>query len=78
MKRLSISEGTTPKWSFTDKVNMGDGIIPLKEFFEGVHKAGHKGFFEVEILSDDLIDADYEALLKNVCGSYKQLLSQYE
>ena len=53
-----------------DRVLMGDGIIPIQKMIREIKETGYKGFFETEILSEELSKTDYFELLEKIKESY--------
>ena len=42
---------------------MGEGVIPLQEIVQSLLAAGYDGFFDVELLGEEIESLDYAALL---------------
>jgi sugar phosphate isomerase/epimerase len=59
-----------------DRVVMGNGIIPANRIIKEINATGYEGFFDIEILSEELAAADYTVLLEQIKESYKKNLSQ--
>lgn len=56
-----------------DRKMMGDGIIPLKEILSAIEATGYRGFYDIEIMSDDVWKMDYEFLLEELKTRFAQL-----
>jgi sugar phosphate isomerase/epimerase len=56
-----------------DRVLIGDGIIPVQKILDEINKTGYEGFFEIEIISEELSKADYSELLEKIKESYKNI-----
>jgi sugar phosphate isomerase/epimerase len=54
-----------------DRVVMGNGIIPAGKIIKEIDATGYEGFFDIEILSEELAATDYTALLEKIKESYK-------
>jgi sugar phosphate isomerase/epimerase len=50
---------------------MGNGIIPAGKIIKEIDATGYEGFFDIEILSEELAATDYTALLEKIKESYK-------
>jgi sugar phosphate isomerase/epimerase len=57
-----------------DRVVMGKGIIPAKRIINEIKATGYDGFFDVEILSEELAATDYTVLLDNIKESYAKIV----
>ena len=53
---------------------IGDGIIPLKEILLAIESTGYQGFYDIEIMSDDVWNRDYDQLLRDLKSRFAQLL----
>jgi sugar phosphate isomerase/epimerase len=59
-----------------DRVLIGDGIIPVNKIIGEINATGYEGPFEIEILSEELSQADYFELLEKIKETYKNILLQ--
>lgn len=57
-----------------DRVLIGDGIIPVHKIISEINATGYEGFFEIEILSEELAATDYTVLLEKIKESYKNII----
>lgn len=57
-----------------DRKIIGDGIIPLKEILSAIESTGYQGFYDVEIMSDDVWNRDYDQLLLDLKSRFVRLL----
>lgn len=57
-----------------DRKLIGDGIIPLKEILSAIESTGYQGFYDIEIMSDDVWNRDYDQLLRDLKSRFAQLL----
>lgn len=57
-----------------DRVLPGDGIVPVRKIISEIVETGYEGFFEMEILSEELSNADYSELLDGIKGSYTRII----
>jgi sugar phosphate isomerase/epimerase len=47
-----------------DRRILGEGVIPLKEILSAIEGTGYSGFYDVEIMSDEVWAMDYHVLLE--------------
>jgi sugar phosphate isomerase/epimerase len=57
-----------------DRVVMGNGIIPANRIVKEIQATGYEGFFDVEILSEELAATDYTMLLEKIKESYTDII----
>lgn len=62
---VHLADWREPPRSDNDRVQLGDGVIPLSDFVRALDEAGFDGFYDIEILSDELWQSDYRELLQN-------------
>ncbi len=53
---------------------MGEGIIPVQKIISEIKESGYEGFFETEILSEELSKTDYFELLEKIKDSYTKII----
>ncbi len=56
-----------------DRKLLGDGVIPLREILSAIDATGYQGFYDVEIMSDQVWRSDYDALLRELKSRFAQL-----
>ena len=66
---VQLSDWREPPRSELDRLLPGDGEIPLGEIVSAFVDAGYKGFFEIEVWSEELWNSDYSDLLRT-CRSW--------
>jgi sugar phosphate isomerase/epimerase len=53
-----------------DRAVMGDGIIPVSRIVREIQDTGYNGFFEVEIISNNIEPTNYHHLLERIKQAY--------
>jgi len=61
---VHLADWHEPPRSENDRVQLGEGTIPLSDLVQALSAAGYDGFYDVEILSDELWQSDYRKLLQ--------------
>jgi sugar phosphate isomerase/epimerase len=56
-----------------DRKLLGDGIIPLKEILSAIEATGYQGFYDVEVMSDEVWSRDYDRVLQDIKESFAKL-----
>ncbi len=58
-----------------DRALLGKGILPLPALFRALEAGGYRGWYEVEIVSDDLERMGYERALRHTRAAFARLLA---
>lgn len=58
-----------------DRALLGKGILPLRAILHALEAGGYRGWYEVEIISDDLEQMGYERALRQTRAAFVRLLS---
>jgi sugar phosphate isomerase/epimerase len=53
---------------------LGEGVIPLREIVGALVAAGYNGFFDVELLGEEIESLDYSSLLEHAKQAFAQLV----
>lgn len=54
---------------------LGEGVIPLQEIVNALAAAGYQGFYDVELLGEEMERVDYHSLLKHASEAFDRLVS---
>jgi sugar phosphate isomerase/epimerase len=57
-----------------DRALLGKGILPLRAIFRALERGGYRGWYEAEIISDDLEAMGYERALGRTRAAFARLL----
>ena len=58
-----------------DRALLGKGILPLRDIFRTLERDGYRGWYEAEIISDDLEAMGYERALRQTRAAFVRLFS---
>src|SRR5262245_32075904 len=58
-----------------DRALLGKGILPLGAIVRALERGGYRGWYEIEIISDDLERIGYERALRQTRAAFVRLLS---
>ena len=58
-----------------DRALLGKGILPLRAIFRALERGGYRGWYEVEIISDDLEALGYERALQQTRAAFARLFA---
>ncbi|GIW93713.1 MAG: xylose isomerase [Pirellulaceae bacterium] len=72
---VQVGDGRTPPNGEQNRCPLGDGCLPLKELVRAFVANGYDGFFDVELLGEDVEAADYRDLLRKSRAFLESALS---
>src|SRR5207253_10537967 len=58
-----------------DRALLGKGILPLRQIVRTLERGGYRGWYEAEIISDDLEQIGYERALRHTRAAFVRLIS---
>ena len=58
-----------------DRALLGKGVLPLRALVRTLERGGYRGWYEVEIISDDLERMGYERALRQTRAAFARLIS---
>jgi sugar phosphate isomerase/epimerase len=58
-----------------DRALLGRGVLPLRRLFRALERAGYRGWYEAEIISDDLEAMGYERALRHIRAAFVRLFA---
>ncbi len=61
-----------------NRCRLGEGTLPLKEIIGRLTDAGYDGYFDVELMGEELEAADYRELLEHSRDTFQRLAGQRE
>ena len=71
---VQLGDAKSPPQEEPHRCRLGDGFIPLKEIVAALYAAGYDGFFEVELMGEEIEAADYNDLLAESKQVYARLM----
>jgi sugar phosphate isomerase/epimerase len=71
---VHLGDGKLPRNREQNRSPLGEGVIPLKEIISALEQAGYDGFYDVELIGEDIETADYYELLAQSKQAFSQLL----
>lgn len=72
---VQLGDARQPPHGEQNRCRLGDGHLPLREFVTALIDADYRGFFDVELLGEDLEASDYRELIAHSQRAFEQLLS---
>jgi sugar phosphate isomerase/epimerase len=72
---VHLGDGKAPPHNEQNRARLGEGAIPLKEIVCALTGAGYDGFYDVELMGEDIEAADYRDLLVQSKTAFAQLFA---
>jgi sugar phosphate isomerase/epimerase len=72
---VQLGDARRPPTGEQNRCRLGEGIIPLVEIVAALTAAGYDGYYDVELLGEEIETADYHSLLEHAKAAYARLLA---
>ena len=72
---VQLGDARQPPTGEQNRCLLGEGTIPLKEIIAGLKTAGYDGFYDVELLGEEIENFDYPSLLDHAKEAYQRLVA---
>ncbi len=73
---VQLGDAKCPPRGEQNRCRLGDGIVPLRQIVCALRSAGYDGFFDVELLGEDIEGLDYRGLLAHAKEAFAELMAQ--
>jgi sugar phosphate isomerase/epimerase len=73
---VQLGDGKAPPQREQDRCRLGEGALPLREIVDALSAAGYNGFYDVELLGEELEHADYRELLRHAKKAFAELVEK--
>jgi len=71
---VQLGDARKPPSEEQDRCLLGEGTIPLREIVQAFRAAGYDGFYDVELLGEEIEAIDYHELLEHAKRAFGQLV----
>jgi sugar phosphate isomerase/epimerase len=71
---VHLGDCKRPPLDEQNRSRLGEGAIPLKEIVDALRGAGYDGFYDVELMGEDIEAADYCELLRQSKQAFAELV----
>jgi len=71
---VQLGDGREPPSGEPNRCQLGDGTIPLRQIVRGLISAGYDGYFEVELMGEEIEAADYREVLARSVRTFQDWL----
>jgi sugar phosphate isomerase/epimerase len=73
---VQLGDARKPPIGEQDRCRLGDGVVPLGELIDALMAAGYDGFYDVELLGEEIETRDYNALLLHAKEAFARLVEK--
>lgn len=71
---VQLGDARQPPAGEPNRCRLGEGSIPLREIIGALKAAGYDGYYDVELLGEEIESCDYEALLEHAKQAFAALV----
>ena len=71
---VQLGDAKQPPSPDQNRCRLGEGVVPLQEIVDALVAAGYDGFYDVELLGEELEPSDYHSLLDHAKDAFAQLV----
>jgi sugar phosphate isomerase/epimerase len=72
---VQLGDAREPPAGEQNRCRLGEGNIPLREIVAALRAAGYDGFYDVELLGEEIETVDYHSLLEHAKDAFRQLMA---
>lgn len=69
---VQLADARQPPQGEEQRCRLGEGILPLKRIIEAVQAAGYDGYFEIELIGEEVGLASYHDVLKHSIKTFRE------
>jgi sugar phosphate isomerase/epimerase len=71
---VQLGDARQPPDGEQNRCRLGEGVVPLAEIVAALKAAGYDGYYDVELLGEEVEADDYGALLEHAKEAYRELV----
>ena len=71
---VQLGDARQPPDGEQNRCRLGDGVVPLVEIIAGLKAGGYDGYYDVELLGEEVEPADYRSLLEHAKEAFGRLV----
>ena len=72
---VQLGDAKEPPRGEQNRCRLGEGVIPLEEIVTGLTAAGYAGFYDVELMGEEIEATDYQELLVQSKQAFAHLMA---
>ena len=69
-----MGDAKAPPRGEQNRCRLGEGVLPLKELCMGLKNNGYDGWFEVELMGEEIESQDYCDLIRHAKREFEEIL----
>jgi len=73
---VQLGDARRPPSGEQNRCRLGEGVVPLREIVDELKTAGYDGFYDVELLGEELENTDYPSLIDHAKKAFAELLGE--
>jgi sugar phosphate isomerase/epimerase len=70
---VQLGDAKQPPQGEQNRCRLGEGVVPLQKIVSALQAAGYDGYYDVELLGEELESADYQDLLCHAKQAFESL-----
>jgi sugar phosphate isomerase/epimerase len=71
---VQLGDARQPPAGEQNRCRLGEGTVPLREMIAALKSAGYDGYYDVELLGEEIETCDYHALLEHAKSAFAELV----
>lgn len=71
---VQLGDARRPPAGEQNRCRLGEGVVPLAQIIAALKAAGYDGYYDVELLGEELETADYPSLLQHAKEAFEKLV----
>jgi sugar phosphate isomerase/epimerase len=71
---VQLGDAKAPPRGEQNRCRLGEGIVPLRRIVSALQAAGYEGYYDVELLGEELETVDYPSLLVHAKEAFAELM----
>ena len=71
---VQLGDAKGPPSGEQNRCRLGEGIVPLKEIVDALKDAGYDGYYDVELLGEEIEISDYHSLVEHAKQAFEALV----
>jgi len=73
---VQLGDAKSPPTGEQNRCRLGEGTVPLRPIVRALQSAGYDGYYDVELLGEDIEAVDYRALLEHAKDAVAGLIAE--
>jgi sugar phosphate isomerase/epimerase len=73
---VQLGDARQPPAGEQNRCRLGEGTIPLREIVDALKSTGYDGYYDVELLGEEIETFDYQSLLEHAKKAFEELHAQ--